>query len=110
MFINNDDIGKTSMTGWFYDFEIICEYQSIKFTYSMNRIIEQIYRWIVFIISIINYEGNIDKKLQTLSISLSFVVKKILNDMILLLIVILRVKMYNNPVLSQILNRYKSAW
>ena len=110
MFINNDDIGKTSMTGWFYDFEIICEYQSIKFTYSMNRIIEQIYRWIVFIISIINYEGNIDKKLQTLSISLSFVVKKILNDMILLLIVILRVKMYNNPVVSQILNRYKSAW
>ena len=67
--------------------------------------------WIVlFIISIINYEGNIDKKLQTLSISLSFVVKKILNDMILLLIVILRVKMYNNPVVSQILNRYKSAW
>ena len=100
MFINNDDIGKTSMTGWFYDFEIICEYQSIKFTYSMNRII----------ISIINYEGNIDKKLQTLSISLSFVVKKILNDIILLLIVILRVKMYNNPVVSQILNRYKSAW
>lgn len=109
MFINNDDIGKTSMTGWFYDFEIICEYQSIKFTYSMNRIIEK-YRWIVFIISIINYEGNIDKKLQTLSISLSFVVKKILNDIILLLIVILRVKMYNNPVVSQILNRYKSAW
>ena len=103
MFINNDDIGKTSMTGWFYDFEIICEYQSIKFTYSMNRII-------VFIISIINYEGNIDKKLQTLSISLSFVVNKILNDIILLLIVILRVKMYNNPVVSQILNRYKSAW
>lgn len=67
--------------------------------------------WIVlFIISIINYEGNIDKKLQTLSISLSFVVKKILNDIILLLIVILRVKMYNNPVVSQILNRYKSAW
>ena len=90
MFINNDDIGKTSMTGWFYDFEIICEYQSIEFTYSMNRII--------------------DKKLQTLSISLSFVVKKILNDIILLLIVILRVKMYNNPVVSQILNRYKSAW
>ena len=67
--------------------------------------------WIVlFIISIINYEGNIDKKLQTLSISLSFVVKKILYDIILLLIVILRVKMYNNPVVSQILNRYKSAW
>ena len=67
--------------------------------------------WIVlFIISIINYEGNIDKKLQTLSISLSFAVKKILNDIILLLIVILRVKMYNNPVVSQILNRYKSAW
>lgn len=67
--------------------------------------------WIVlFIISIINYEGNIDKKLQTLSISLSFVVKKILIDIILLLIVILRVKMYNNPVVSQILNRYKSAW
>ena len=76
MFINNDDIGKTSMTGWFYDFEIICEYQSIEFTYSMNRI----------------------------------VVKKILNDIILLLIVILRIKMYNNPVVSQILNRYKSAW
>ena len=67
--------------------------------------------WIVlFIISIINYEGNIDKKLQTLSISLSFVVKKILIDIILLLIVILRVKMYNNPAVSQILNRYKSAW
>ena len=79
-------------------------------TRALNSHTVWIYRWIVFIISIINYEGNIDKKLQTLSISLSFVVKKILNDIILLLIVILRVKMYNNPVVSQILNRYKSAW
>ena len=56
-----------------------------------------------------NYKGNINNNMKLLSINLNFLVKKNVNDITLLLIVILRVKMYNNPVVSQILNRYKSA-